>query len=264
MRLPVSLVLCMLLASRAFGHEFWISPGRYEIPAGDTLQVTTRIGEKFKAPSRPYLPGAVARYEALTAAGTVPVAGRMGDDPLSLELPAGLAVLVHETRPVVLTYKDADTWKRFFRHKDFPEAIERHAARGLPESGFRERYVRYAKALVAVGDGQGADLETGLRTEIVALENPYLGARDTLPVEVLLDGAPRAGAQLELFERAPDGTVAVTLHRTDGAGRAVLPVKPGHVYLADAVALEELPNDDPGAGPVWLSLWASLSFAVPG
>ncbi len=252
-----------MLASRAFGHEFWISPERYQLGAGDTLQVTTRIGEKFKAPSRPHLPGALVRYEALTPQGAQPVTGRMGDDPLSVELPEGLSVLVLETRPVELTYKDAEIWKRFLRHKDFPWAEARNAARGLPEEGVRERYVRYAKALVAVGDGAGQDRAAGLRTEIVALENPYLGARDSLPVEVLLEGAPRADAQVELFERAPDGTVAVTLHRTDAGGRAELPVKPGYAYLADAVVLEELPGDGGAEGPAWQTLWASLAFAVP-
>ena len=56
--------------------------------------------------------------------------------------------------------------------------------------------------------------------------------------------------------------VTVTLHRTDAEGRAVLPVEPGHVYLADNVTLLPLEQDSSG-DPVWHSLWASLTFAVP-
>jgi len=38
-------------------------------------------------------------------------------------------------------------------------------------------------------------------------------------------------------------------------------VRPGYAYLADAVVLRPLvPDTD--KGPVWESLWASLSFAV--
>ena len=127
----------------------------------------------------------------------------------------------------------------------------------------RERYSRYGKALIAVGDGAGADREAGLETEIVALANPYTDdLSDGLPVRVLYQGAPRADAQVELFAKSPEGEVEITLLRTDAEGVALLPVTPGQVYLADAVVvrpLEPVAEDD----PVWESLWASLTFKVP-
>jgi hypothetical protein len=139
------------------------------------------------------------------------------------------------------------------------------AARGLPETGFRETYRRHAKSLIAVGSGAGADRAVGLAIEIVALANPYTDDLSAgLPVLVLLDGEPRRDVQVELFETALDGTVTITLHRTDADGRAVLPVRPGMEVLVDSVVLRRLPNDDPAAGPVWHSDWASLTFRTPG
>jgi hypothetical protein len=119
------------------------------------------------------------------------------------------------------------------------------------------------KSLIAVGSGEGSDSEAGLKTEFVALTNPYTEDFDNrMKVRLLYEGAPRADAQVEVFERAPDGSVDITLHRTDEAGEAVIPVQDGHEYLFDAVVLrpyERTGEDD----PVWQTLWAALTFAVP-
>jgi len=93
--------------------------------------------------------------------------------------------------------------------------------------------------------------------------NPYTD--DTsggLPVQVFFDDAPKANAQIEMFDRAPDGVVEVTIHRADADGRAVLPVTAGHEYLLDSVTLLPLEPENEGA-PIWWSLWAALTFAVP-
>lgn len=239
----------------------------YTLATGETLRVGLRVGSKMKGAPLTFLPRDIARFEVIQAEGTRPVEGRMGDNPalVMAGLEDGLAIIVHETTDSVLSYNDFAAFRRFVAHKDFTGALEAHAARGLPEVRFAESYRRHAKSLVAVGSGAGADRAVGLAIEIVALANPYADDLSAgLPVRVLLDGAPRPDAQVELFETAPDGTVTITLHRTDAAGRAVLPVRPGMEYLVDNVVLRALPNDDPAKGPVWHSDWASLTFRTPG
>jgi hypothetical protein len=85
-----------------------------------------------------------------------------------------------------------------------------------------------------------------------------------MAVQVLLNAAPRAYVQVEVFSR-PAGTkepALVQLYRTDADGIARFPVRTGHDYMIDNVALrpvEPANSDD----PVWHSLWANLTFAVP-
>ena len=239
---------------------------------GDRVTARFRNGEEMAGSTLSYIPGRSERFDMVVGGEIRAVPARLGDEPAFAVdgLPEGLLAIVHETVPQTLTYRPRGGrtgWERFVgfaEHKAMDGAIEAHRARGLPEEGVVERYRRYAKALVAVGSGEGSDAPVGLRTEIVAEANPYTAdLSDGLPVRVLLDGQPRADAQIELFARAPDGTVAITTQRTDGDGRAVLAVAPGHEYLADAVALEPL---DPEAedGVMWQTLWAALTFAVPG
>jgi 5-hydroxyisourate hydrolase-like protein (transthyretin family) len=79
-------------------------------------------------------------------------------------------------------------------------------------------------------------------------------------VQLYYQGKPQSDAQVEIFDSAPDGTVHISLIRTDAQGRAVIPVASGHSYLLDAVRLRSY--DGPQEA-VWESLWASLTFAVP-
>lgn len=257
----------IVLAAPARAHEFWIAPLAYQVAPGEPVMAELLVGSGFKGVRQSYFPQRFTRFEARMGETVMPVEGRLGDIPaMNMVLPGeGLWVIVHETLGDSLQYRERRIFEEFVAHKDLGDVLERHAARGLPELEFREAYTRYVKALVAVGDGAGSDVEVGLYTEIVALANPHTDDLSAgFPVRVLLEGSPRVDAQIELFARDPEGEVEITYHRTDSAGEALLPVRPGVEYLVDAVVMEGTGNDDPKAGPVWHSAWAALTFRVPG
>ena len=246
-------------------HEFWIDPVIFELPADAPLVADIRVGQNFSGAAYAYYPPQFRRFDLVTSKGTQPVLGRPGDQPaLNVPSPAtGLITAVHVTGDMTLTYKDWAKFKAFVTHKDFAWATSDHLARGLPETGFKERYSRYAKSLFAVGNGAGQDREVGLVTELVARTNPYTDdIGQGILLQVLYKGAPRTNAQLELFEKAADGKVQITLHRTDETGHVRVPVQRGRRYLADAVVMRPL-DAATSDGAVWESLWASLTFAVP-
>jgi uncharacterized GH25 family protein len=260
----LALLACFCMAGApGSAHEFWIEPTRFQVETGGDLIAHLRNGQMFSGGAQAYFAKRTARFDLIQDGRVTPVQGRMGDVP-ALQATApddGLVVIVHQTAPSDLTYTDWDMFQAFSEHKDFPDIRARHLSRGLPTQGFVETYTRFAKALVGVGTGAGADTATGMETEFVARANPYaddLGRG--FPVTLLYQGAPRGDAQVEVFDRAPDGTVTVTLTRTDADGQATIPVAPRHTYLLDAVVLREAPI---GGTAVWETLWASLSFAVP-
>ncbi|TFL18027.1 DUF4198 domain-containing protein [Jannaschia formosa] len=246
-------------------HEFWIEAEDYTVPPGGTVTATFRNGELLSGSALSYIPNRSARFDYIADKPAAPVPARLGDNPAVVleDLPEGLVTLIHETREQYVTYTEWAKWVKFTDHKDFAWGQQAHLDRGLPEEGFREGYYRFAKALVAVGEGAGADAVRGLRAEIVLGRNPYVDdLSDGLPVQVLFDGAPKAAAQIEMFEKDAEGAVEVTLHTADAEGSAVLPVAPGHEYLLDSVTL--LPQEPVEArDPVWLTFWAALTFAVP-
>lgn len=264
----IAAVFLTCSTTTAFAHEFWISPLQFTIDPGEAIVADLRVGQVFEGSSMSFLPNAFRRFDLAQSGNLAPVEGRMGDRPAMSQAVAddGLAIVIHETTDSVLTWEEFAKFEDFVRHKDAAWTLSAHAARGLPDTGFREGYSRYAKSLVAVGGGEGQDTEFGLETELVARANPYTDdLSQGMPVDLYYKGAPRAAAQIEVFERAPDGSVAVSTVRTNDEGRAVVPVRSAHVYMLDAVVLRE-PEGALAERPdiVWESLWANLTFEVPG
>lgn len=254
-------LLSGLWAGPAVSHEFWIEPERFQVETGAPLSAQLRNGERFKGSAVPYFPERTARFELIRDGEVTPVGGRTGDIP-ALETVAdgdGLAVILHETGPTLLTYQTWEKFAGFAEHKGFADIRARHEARGLPMENFKETYRRFAKALVAVGDGEGSDSDMGMETEFVSLSDPYdPNFEQNFKSRLLYQGAPRADAQVEIFDRSPEGEVVTTTARTDRDGVVSVPVTPGHDYLLDAVVLREAEGE-----AVWETLWASLTFGVP-
>ncbi|MBV0912626.1 DUF4198 domain-containing protein [Anianabacter salinae] len=263
--LVASLILAGASALPAAAHEFWISPEAYQVEAGGTITAAIRVGSDFEGSSYSYIPDNFRRFDLVQGDTVVPVEGRIGDRPaLAMAAPGdGLWTVVHVTTDTQLKYKDWDTFVGFTEHKDVTWAQERHVARGLSMDNVREQYSRYGKSLVGVGDAAGQDVRVGLLIEIVAEANPYTAALSEMPVQVFHDGAVRAGSQVEVYSRAPEGAVSVTRYRTDAEGRVSFPVEAGHEYLVDSVVLREIESGTE-TGPAWESLWASLTFRMPG
>ncbi len=252
----------------ASAHEFWIEPQSYQVGSGETLQADFKNGQMFKGNSLSYFERSSARFEMIAGGEVITLEPRAGDAPaLNVTAPIddGLVVVIHETTPSKLTYKEWEKFQKFAARKDFAQAEADHVAAGWSQSRFREVYTRHAKALLAVGMGSGSDMSTGMVTEFVALSNPYAEKFDNnMKVKVLYENAPRPDAQVEVFDRAPDDTVTIHLHRTDAQGVASIPVQPGHDYLFDAVVLRPAPDASTAEDAiVWETLWAALTFSVP-
>lgn len=248
--------------SPTLAHEFWIEPFEYQVQPDQPLRAHLRNGEDFAGSAQAYFTNRTQRLEVISDGTTHRLSPRLGDLPaIAREHPAeGLNILIYESTPSQLTYTDWDKFQKFAAGKDFANIGQRHDARGLPRTGFSERYTRHSKSLVSVGHGQGADQETGMRTEFVALANPYTDALEQgLPVRLLWAGKRRGDAQIEIYAQAPDGTVTLSHIRTNSDGEALIPVTSGHRYLLNAVVLTPL-YDQPD---VWETLWAALTFAVP-
>lgn len=248
-------------------HEFWIEPQAYQIEADGMLQGELVNGQDFDGSKLAYLP---QRFELFTMASGLrqsDVENRLGARPALdiAPLADGLHAISYQSRMSTIGYAEWEKFLKFAVHKDFQDIEAIHDARGLPREGFTEGYWRFAKALIGVGASAGSDFRTGLAVEFVALDNPYTAdLSDGLRVQLYYLDDTLPDSQVELFEKSPDGSVDITLHRTDADGIATLPVKAGYSYLVDHVVLRE-PSEELAtrAEIEWETLWAALTFGVP-
>lgn len=261
------LVVTSAVAGPLKAHELWIEPLNWEVESDDSLRADLVNGQSFNGIKLAYFPSRIATFEVRLGDRVVPVTARLGSTP-ALEMPAlgdGLHVAAYVSTVSTVAYQSWDKFLSFAEHKDLGDVTAIRDAQGLPEEGFAEVYTRFSKSLIGVGSAAGEDTVLGLETELVALANPYTDdMSDGLPVQLFYQGDVRANEQVELFERAPDGMVDIIRLGTDDEGIVVLPVTPGHSYMADAVVLR-LPSPELAeeTGAVWESLWANLTFTVP-
>lgn len=256
-----------VLAGPVLAHEYWIEPITYQVAADGRLEGNLANGQEFSGTKLPYLPQRFVNFAVFAGDQWARVPGRPGDIPaLNIDpLGEGLHVVAYQSINATVDYDTWEEFQTFVDHKDLGDVLSQHRARGLPDAGFTEIYARFSKTLIAVGDGAGADRRVGLETEIVALTNPYTDdLSDGMRVQVFYRDAVRADTQVEVFQKAADGSVDITLHRTDAEGIATIPVAPGFAYMLDAVVLKE-PNAAlaESSDAVWQTLWANMTFAIP-
>ena len=269
MRLALSVFatfFAILTSSATLGHEFWIEPQEFQVENGEEIVGNLVNGQNFEGVKLSFFEKRFRSFDQTVGGVTQPVAGRTGDRPALNVTPSedGLHVFGYVSTDSRVKYEEWDKWLAFADHKKFEDIAERHDARGLPRTEFWEAYSRYAKSVVAVGSGEGADQAFGHEIEFVMLTNPYVAQTDTVQVQLLYQGTPRADAQIELFAKAPDGNVTIELYKTDTDGIGTLPVQSGYRYLADNVVLRD-PSAELAAekDAVWETVWASLTWAMP-
>ena len=258
------MLLTVLMAPIASGHEFWIAPHQYTFAEQDEVTASIRVGQMFQGTELPYISSGFSAMSVLTSRGVRPLTGVEGDLPAiayTAETP-GLHVLRYDSTANTVTYDDWDQFLAYLSDEGLPQYEQVHRDRGLPEKDFDERYVRFAKSLVQIGSfvpGQ-RDAPSGAPFEIVVDGNPYQPGLKRIQVQLLRHNAPVAHRQLAVFRY--DGAVSRTLVETDASGRASLPVDQGGTFLLSATDLQPL-NQSVQEGPVWLSQWASLTFGLP-
>ncbi|MBL4627838.1 MAG: DUF4198 domain-containing protein [Roseicyclus sp.] len=261
----IATIAALSFADKGIAHEFWIDPSDFTVEVGTALQADLRVGEELSGSAMIYLPRNYDLFTVVNGGQTREVEGRLGDIPaLNMEaLEDGLAVIVHQTTANQLTWT---TWERFLNfaiHKDLGDVTAMHVDRGLSQEDVTEDYIRYAKSLVAVGEGAGEDTRVGMLTELVAMANPYTDdVSGGMPLQLWYNGEVQPDYQVELFAEDAAGEVTITLHRTNEDGVVMLPVEPGFTYMADSVFLEAVEPAAEG-GASWVTHWANMTFAVP-
>jgi uncharacterized GH25 family protein len=144
-----------------------------------------------------------------------------------------------------------------------PALAERARTRATTAPG-REIYSRRAKALVQVGPPGAAQPHVtrpiGLSLEIVPERNPYApGSDNALPVRVLYEGRPLAGALIKLTNLDADEK-PVAVRRTDAAGRAVFSPPRSGAWLLNVVWTKPIRGDRRGD---FDTTFSSLTWGYP-
>lgn len=246
-------------------HEFWLAPHQYQLDIGKPLISEIKVGNELKGESYAYFPHHFQQFDLTLAGQTTPINSRFAATPAVNQIvqQPGLAILSAITNAQILTYKKTDTFLHFLEYEGLDWVLAAHQQRELPEKGFDEAYRRYAKALFAIGSGQGNDVSLGLPLEWVLETNPYTSDSPTITARLTWQGNALPNIQGSVFKEI-NGEIKRELYRTDQFGKIYIPKEGSQRVLINAVYMT-LPLDDTLANPksqqaVWESHWASTTY----
>jgi uncharacterized GH25 family protein len=263
----VAVAACSLFAAVAGAHDFWLITDFAPRP-NRLVRIVAHTGDSFPVGEFPVEIDRIARFDITGIRGVI-----SADHVRELEktteadamLPAaGTYVIAVEIKPRFLQLK-ASEFNEYLNHEGLSQILEARRRDGKEGSDGRELYAKFAKAIVhADGKADGAATRViGLRLEIVPGTDPHLvppGGK--LPVRVLFDGKPLAGA---LVAWANDATRAGKAEesghetRTNRDGMAEIPIHTPGIWIVNLVHMIRANGQK---GHDWESFFSTLTFQV--
>ncbi len=266
-----TLALVLIASSVVGAHDLWLVPARFSVAPGARVAVMMNTGDTFPISEGAVKPERIERAALISADSSTPLAtfrteGNSTVADVIAPSKEGGALVEVILKPIA-TKQPRASFDEFVKHEGL-DAIGAQLA-GTSERRAEERrtYAKYAKTLLRVGNGKGAaklyQKPLGHRFEIVAEVDPFsLRPGGTLPVRLLFDGQPLAGARIVIGSTATATARQSNMPgvRTDAEGRARLPLdRSGGAHYVHA--LHMIPAT--GRSDVeWESFWATLTFGV--
>lgn len=253
-------IICAPLSVSA--HDYWLEPETFFAAPNQSVSVRMNMGDRLQIETE--RPLQILRTVSFQLYGRNSILNllsisRDGQMPASVITPrrAGNYLLAMERNPASIELEAAQ-FTAYLREEGLDEIIARRATLGESERAGRERYRRYLKSLLQVGDRRDSTFSrrVGHRLEIVPIENPYrLRAGDTLRVRLYFENRPFAGARVFALNRnarletstSADGTASFRLDHTG-------------LWLIRLVHMRRCAEDC--AETEWESFWSAFTFGL--
>jgi uncharacterized GH25 family protein len=258
-----------LLAAPVEAHDFWLQAVPFVMPKPRPVLVTVLVGHGTARDRWGVDASHVVKFYTIGPDGDVDrkpnmALGAAGYDAILPLGRPGSYVLAMETTLVpsqlpFLRFND------YVNYEGDTPVIEQRKRLGQEQADGREIYTRRAKTIIQVGPVDAASIKRvtrplGMTLEIVPEKHPQaLGGDRNLPLRILFNGRPLAGALVKLTDLDADAEPVAKL-RTGSDGRVTMHVpKPGKWQLNCiwSVVLHNDPRAD------FQTTFASLAFALP-
>ena len=250
----------LLFARPALAHDYWLEPAVVSAPPGAQLDARLFVGEAPTSDEeRPFEAAKLSRFEQWSRNGRTDLRASRAEGALPFLSVTGLGVgeflFAIDRNPVHIELPPAK-FEAYLASEGLDAIVKERAARRESQKTGRERYTRYLKALVRVGDPPDHGQSTrvlGQRLEIL-LDTPLPRANMPFVVRVRFDGKPLVGARVEASLRAPETSAGTT--NADGA--VTLGTNRSGFAVVHLVHMRRCECTD----AEWESFWGSFSVTV--
>ncbi len=262
----IAILLTFLFATNAFAHEFWLEPANFWLRSGERADIKLFVGDALKEPEeRAYQAGKTESFDMIASEGTYDLRSLTENDAkpimtFSSQTPG--TYMLSMARNWSSIKLDAAKFEDYLREDAMEYIIADRKKRGESDNEGRERYSRFIKTLIQVGDNRTAVPKTriGTKIEILPLDNPYTKkVGSDLKLQAWFNGRPLA--LKTIFADNRDGTdVKSQQVATDEQGRFTVKLNRKGLWLIRTVHMQRCEKNCVDAD--WESFWAALTFGV--
>ena len=258
------LLVCVLLqTAQLIAHDLYLMPASFFVTPGERILVSINNGDSF--PESEVAPKINRLHDtdlitpsAIYNMTSLGVNGKAVQGEVNIKA-KGVLILTARTIPTYIDQEPAQ-FREYLKH----EGLTGILGHQQPEQPARERYSKYAKALIDSGTGSEGTDEffshvVGFMIEIVPEKNPFtLHAGEQLPILVLVRGRPAPDLQIEAAHAGTGPAEVKVIGRTDATGHASIPITGPGKWRLHTISMHQC--SDPTLGQCWESFWASLTF----
>lgn len=252
-----------LTAFPAGAHDYWLQPQQFFLSNGQSTGVQLFVGDHFvRQTERPFQAKMtpdlrlVSQHET-TNLKTTATDGKRPVATIAPKRPGSYLVVMERDWSHIEI--EAEKFNKYLEHEGLSTILKLRRSAGESKIAGRERYRRYLKALVQVGDelDETYKRKIGHRLEILPLTNPSeCDKGDRVAVSVLFDGKPLRGAMVAVYNRQSNDT-KTQASRTDDNGQVRFVLDGSGLWLVRLVHMQRCKNVDECD---WESFWAAYSF----
>jgi hypothetical protein len=261
----LSVLAFSAMCTETFAHDLYLLPDHFFVDAGMLLRVALNDGDSFPVSEVSPIIERVRDMQivSLTSKWDViglHVAGNSVEGTVQIS-PRDGVIATARTIPHAFELPAVD-FEKYLKEEGLLDVIAWRRAHGQSNVPGRERYSKYAKALLANGrENEFHTHPVGFSLEFVPEKSPYgLDKGAGMPLRLLYKGMPARNVQVESSWATPDGEAnSRIVGRTDAEGRIVVPLGKSGKWRIHAVKMDRC-NDTKVAD--WESSWASLTFQV--
>jgi uncharacterized GH25 family protein len=250
----------LLVAAGVQAHDLWIEPSTFRPVAGSTVAVGLRVGQNFVGDPVPHISSSIKQFVVCQDGSEQPIKGVEGVDPAGwLRADAQSTAVIAYRSAGSFIELPADKFEDYLRLEGLDAIIEARVKRGEHGKPGRERFYRYAKALLT-GEQPSAVVKQplGFAFEIIPEDDPTVRSAP-FHGRILYEGKPLEGALVVALLQS-DPSVRLTM-RSDAEGAFTFDLSRAGIWLIKSVHMVRASFFSDAD---WNSLWGSLTFEVPG
>lgn len=258
-------VLLLVTSSAARAHDYWIQPDALQLTAGADVPIRLFVGDGFDPEiERGYSKKMTVRFRMVSPDGQTNLmqADRNGKKPVTVITPKTSGThLIAMQRDWSRIELEPKKFNSYLEHEGLQNIVQKRKELGELEMVGKERYRRYLKSTVRVG--QTADTHYGRtlghRLELVPQADPTLAEPgETVAFRVTFEGKPLQHVQLFALRRHQQKTTRQQ-QTTSAGGIAGFQINGPGIWMVRLVHMQRC-TEEPGMD--WESFWASYTFGI--